>query len=401
MSAVISSRLIVNPTHTSRAFTRVATVGFVLTGVVNTFLGPILPVLAARWGLSDASAGYFFTAQFLGSILGANLSSILLPSRGFRFSIGVAYFLMTAGVGALAVADRRFALMGALVWGIGFGLAIPSTNLLVSNANPSKRASALSILNFCWGLGAVVTPAVIYAAERRNRAFTFVALLSGTLLLFTISLACPSEAKPTPSMEESTGRLEKPSNWRSVAIVGGMFFLYVAIEASVGGWIATLVQRLPIRSGGSWVLAQSLFWGGLLCGRGIAPLALMRVRERRVAIIGLMVAGSGICVLVVSSRWQWITAAGFVVGLGLAAVFPITIALLSRFQDTEKRRAGPMFALAGLGGATMPWLVGAVSTWSGSLHAGLMVPLLGTGALVWLHVIGNQGSHPMQEPQSR
>ncbi|HWS18067.1 MAG TPA: hypothetical protein VN223_08625 [Candidatus Elarobacter sp.] len=39
----------------------------------------------------------------------------------------------------------------------------------------------------------------------------------------------------------------------------------------------------------------------------------------------------------------------------------------------------------------MPLLVGAVSTRYGSLQAGLMVPLLGTGILLWLHAIENTG----------
>ncbi len=35
-----------------------------------------------------------------------------------------------------------------------------------------------------------------------------------------------------------------------------------------------------------------------------------------------------------------------------------------------------VFALASLGGATIPWLVGFISTQIGSLRAGLVVPLI-------------------------
>src|SRR5260370_42065604 len=170
-----------------------------------------------------------------------------------------------------------------------------------------------------------------------------------------------------------------------------MFFLYVAIESSVGGCIATLVERAPSGVGRTWVWAPSLFWGGLLAGRGIVPLLLKRMRERTLALASLVVATAGMCVLVLSSPWQWLTAAGLVVGFGLAAVFPITIALLSRFQAREKRIAGPMFALAGHGGPTMPWPLGVISTSFCSLHTGLIAPLLGSGLLLWLHVIGNDG----------
>jgi fucose permease len=44
--------------------------GFLLIGVVTTLLGPILPMLAAKWHLGDAEAGWLFTAQFTGGIPG-------------------------------------------------------------------------------------------------------------------------------------------------------------------------------------------------------------------------------------------------------------------------------------------------------------------------------------------
>jgi FHS family glucose/mannose:H+ symporter-like MFS transporter len=391
---VILIAAVSNSTRGARRLGAVAYLGFVLTGIVNTLLGPILPVLAARWILSDSRSGYFFAIQFFGSILGVGISTLLLPRRGFRYCLGLAYLLMAVGVSCLALVQLKFALLGTLTLGMGFGLAIPITNVLISNTNQDRRASALSILNFCWGIGAVFAPIALSAAVRRNLSSAFVLCLSGFLLLFAIVLAFLSGGEPSSQNDDPSERGRTQVPWHFAAIVGGMFFLYVAVETSIGGWIATLVERVPSPGAHNWSLAPSLFWTGLLAGRGVAPLILRRVSESRVVMTGLLVAGLAMFVLVVSYRWQLIIAAGFVIGFGLAAVFPITIAQLSRFQNAEKQSAGPMFALAGLGGATMPWLVGAVSTWFGSLQAGLMVPIVGTGALVWLHAIG----HPKKLP---
>ena len=381
-----------------RALTTIASLGFVLTGVVSTFLGPILPAVAQRWALSDSQSGYFFALQFLGSVIGACFSSVLLPARGFRVTISLAHFMMALGVIGLALPQWTSALAATFVFGMGFGLVIPSTNLLISSAHQGRRASALSVLNLCWGLGALLTPAAVYLTVRQAHVDTFVVELSGLLTLQAVSFLLISNKVPPPN----DARVEVPplenSTIRHVAILGGMFFLYVAIEASVGGWIATLAGRFASFTSGGWVLAPSLFYGGLLSGRGLTPLVLLKLRERRLALAGLMIACLGMCALVITSRWQLIGAAGFVVGLGLASVYPITIALLSRFGGKEKRNAGPLFALAGLGGSIMPWLVGVVSTWSGSLQAGLMVPLLATIILLWLHAIENHGSQPLQRP---
>ncbi len=317
-----------------------AYLGFVFTGVVNTFIGPILPDLAVRWHLSDSRSGYFFAAQFFGSILGASMSSLLLPRRGYRFCMGCAYLLMAAGVSGMALPQWSYALAGALVLGFGFGLVIPATNLLVSAANPERRASALSILNLCWGVGAVLAPGAIAVCTRRNHTSAFLLVLSVLLLLLTTALLLIPAPEPWAEKKQPQSRQHTAVPWRSVVITGGMFYLYVAIESSVGGWIATLAKRTSFADAGYWALAPSLFWAGLLVGRGVAPLTLRKMRERRVAVFSLLLAVAGECAIVLSADWKAITAAGFVVGLGLAAVFPITIALLSRFHDAEKRIAG-------------------------------------------------------------
>src|SRR5260370_7320113 len=95
----------------TRTLAMLVHLAFVPTGMVTTFLGPMLPALSLRWQLSDAQAGYFFTAQFLGSMVGVALTSILLPRRGFLFSLAVVYVLMAAGLPALTLTDLSFAFL--------------------------------------------------------------------------------------------------------------------------------------------------------------------------------------------------------------------------------------------------------------------------------------------------
>ncbi|PYV64167.1 MAG: hypothetical protein DMG97_35690, partial [Acidobacteria bacterium] len=49
---------------------------FLLTGIVMTFLGPMLPILSARWSLSDARSGSLIFAQFFSSMFGMFSSGI-------------------------------------------------------------------------------------------------------------------------------------------------------------------------------------------------------------------------------------------------------------------------------------------------------------------------------------
>jgi fucose permease len=79
-------------------------VGFALTGVVTTLLGPILPLFSARWGLSDNQADYLFAAQFVEATAGVLLSGPLALCVGSIRSIAAGFGLIAAGVGALAAA---------------------------------------------------------------------------------------------------------------------------------------------------------------------------------------------------------------------------------------------------------------------------------------------------------
>jgi fucose permease len=68
-----------------------------------------------------------------------------------------------------------------------------------------------------------------------------------------------------------------------------------------------------------------------------------------------------------------------VAGLGLAAVYPITISRLSQEFGRAAARVGSlMFTMANFGGASLPWLVGYSSHRFHDLRVGLVVPLVAT-----------------------
>jgi fucose permease len=70
---------------------------------------------------------------------------------------------------------------------------------------------------------------------------------------------------------------------------------------------------------------------------------------------------------------------GFAIaGLGCSSIYPIYIAWFSKWYGVAAPRlGGVVFSMASLGASAMPWLVGLVSTRTGSLPAGLLVPLIG------------------------
>lgn len=362
--------------------------GFVLTGVVTTILGPMLPVLSARWGLSDARAGYLFTAQFSGSMLGVVGSSFLMSRGGHRISLVLGLGLMALGSATLLATSWTVGILATICFGVGLGLAIPTTNLLVSELNPEKRASALSLINFSWGVGAATCPFFVGALLPMHRTSHLLYGVAALLTLVAVGLARVSFPFVSPAPENVAG--VQTELWRSrwVPILGALFFLYVGSEAGVGGWIATYAQRMAAGTGTMWILMPSFFWAALLLGRATAPLLLRDVAELKMSQFGLVLSTVGVVALLAARNVSVVAIGVSLAGLGFSSVFPIAIATLSRkFGRSASRIAGVMFALAGAGGATLPWLIGYTSTRSGNLQYGLLVPLFGCIVMLILNVL--------------
>jgi len=206
--------------------------------------------------------------------------------------------------------------------------------------------------------------------------------------LVSISLACIR--MPDDSRADSPkAPVFEAKIWtnRFVPVLGALFFIYVGTESSIGGWVASYARRIDSGSGTFWALTPSFFWGALLLGRALAPVLLRRVRETTLASAGLVVASLGVLVLLIANTMSLLVAGASIAGLGLASVFPINIAMLSQwFGETASHVGAMMFALSSLGGATVPWLVGVLSSRFGSLRVGLTIPFLGCITMLFLYL---------------
>jgi MFS transporter, FHS family, glucose/mannose:H+ symporter len=377
---------------TSNVLVALLHIGFVLTGIVNTMLGPLLPLLSARWRLTDLQAGNLFVAQFVGSMVGVTASSLLVTRRGSRFVLILGLLMMGSGSAGLLLTNWGKGILPWFTLGIGLGLTIPTTNLVISELHSHKRAAALSWINLSWGLGAVLCPFLIATLHRWGGSFLFFYGIAGLLLLLATTLTRVKFSFVSTQRDQASAHATGQANWKSryVPIIGAIFFLYVGSESSVGGWIASYAKRaLPGEA--SWILTPAFFWGSLLFGRSIAPAMLRRVPEAWLARAGLVVALFGMVTALAARGTIQLGLSTCLAGLGFSSVFPIAIAALShKFGVMASRVAGLMFNLAGLGGATLPWLVGLTSTRLNSLKAGLFVPIIGCFIMLLLHFLIEQ-----------
>ena len=381
MSAFATPRAVTS----AKALTIAAHASFVPIGIVTVLLSPLLPTLSARWSLNYSQAGALFTAQFLASTVAVMLSGVLIARWGFRFAIKAGLLVIAVSVAALLAGSRVLGMTCIAGYGAGLGLAVPAANLLVSEVNPGRRGAALNLLNFSWSAGAVACPFLVAAATKSHRVPLFLALVAGFSALVAIGIALmPSSiAEPSQTKVAEGAGATIPWKHRSFPILAALFFLYVGTENSFGGWVASYANSLGSMSTAMSVMTPSFFYTALMLGRWVAPLLLRKFEETQVAQAGVLLACAGMAGLVVSHSLQSVMASATTAGLGLSAVYPITISLLSReFGPAASRVGSLMFTSANLGGAFLPWLVGVSSNQLGTLKAGLAVPLI-AGALMY------------------
>jgi len=134
-------------------------------------------------------------------------------------------------------------------------------------------------------------------------------------------------------------------------------------------------------------MMPSFFWSALAVGRGLGTAFLHHFSERRVLRAGYAAAAAGIALTLWAPTLAAVIAGTLITGLSFATMYPITVSQLSqRFGIAARSIGAVMFSLAALGPAVIPWMVGVISHSTGSLRAGMLLPLGATVILFLIHL---------------
>jgi len=408
-----------SPSSSNRKLILAGQIAFLPTGILTTLLGPMLPILIARWALNDTQAGNLFLVQFLASLVGVQLSGVLLTRWGFRPAFLLGLLLMACGVATLSMGSLGLGLASVATYGFGLGLIIPTNNLLIAEigstsasgqtsqassrsgsqdgssdiSRASASASAVSLLNFFWGVGAVLC-SVMVAWTAAHRLLPF---FLGAVALFLVLLALAMRNLPFPaaakSAEAKSAQGSSSSSWREMAkslafwLFAAFFFLYPGAETAVGGWVGSYASRMGSRGAAIASMMPAFFWAALTVGRAFATAFLHHFSERRVLRAGCAAGAAGIALMLCAPALLGVVVGALITGLSFSTLYPITVARFSeRFGVAARRLGALMFSLAAVGPAVIPWMVGVISHATGSLRAGLLLPLGATVILLLIHL---------------
>ena len=357
--------------------------GFAATGVGVALPGALLPLLLRRWALGDARGGLLLFCFFLATTTGA-----LLSLGRMNRSIARGALLTSVGAVWLGFASRDWGFGAIVVYGLGLGIAMTSTSLLISRRFPDERRVEMMRLNLLWAAGACAGPwlalggQALQAGAHAVRPLHVLLGLAAFFAVFALWVWLALENLGTEISESPGDQTVAASRWSFAQIplvLLILVFCSTGIESSTGGWLAAYAQRLG-ETAKTTIGAATAFWVGLLSSRLIYSLrASARLSERIVLPMSAGLASVGLAILTAWPSAAASVIAALMVGLGAGPIYPLLLAIVLRRRETRS-----VFVLAGVGSSALPLATGALSGWVHSLSAGLCVPLAAASMMVVL-----------------
>lgn len=363
---------------------------FFMSGIVTVLIGQVLPIFANKFSLTDLESSWFFPSQFVGSLAGTYFTSRFARRNDYRMATVAGGFAMVAGILLMNLGAFPIVMMGFFINGIGVGMTLPSINMIVLDMSPERTASSLSILNFCWGVGAIVCkPFVDVWSTSESLGLTTI-LLAIPMLVATFLLLSDRTYEPTELGTFGTAaNNDAIAIWRQpIAWFIALFnLIHVGFESGMGGWLTTYTGRLEGAPFFVWASPTLLYFSFFVAGRGAAPILFRFFSERTMLLLGLLTILAGMIVVITADSVRGLSLGSIVAGFGTSWIFPTNVSRFSNeFGPEANRRSAPFFIAGTLGAAISTWLIGFISEVSGNLRWGMYVLMISVILLIVLQI---------------
>jgi FHS family glucose/mannose:H+ symporter-like MFS transporter len=365
-----------------------ACAGMFVFGIVMAILGAIMPSLFAKIQFNKSEAGNLFFTMNLAMLVMSLFFGPIVDRFGFKSFLIICSVLVAFSLILFTAASSYAVILAAAIFlGFGGGGLNGGTNALTSDIHPEKRSSALNLLGIFFGFGALTVPFLV-GAWLEDIGLRYILILATVLslvplfLFLIFSFPKPKHGQGFP-LSHAAHVVKNPLLW----LCGFLLFFQSGNEFTVGGWISTYLHEsfgLTARTA-SFLLAG--YWAAIMGGRLASSKVLRVLRSTNLILLSAMVSLFASILVVVSPSRFLAGLAAVVLGLGFAAIFPTTLAVVGeafpRFSGTA---FSVVFVVATLGGMTSPWLVGKIAH-AYSLKQGMFIPIVNCSMIILIQIL--------------
>jgi MFS family permease len=347
----------------------------------DAILGPLMPFIRGDLRLSYTLASLHFSAFALGAVAMGTLADRITSRVGRRGAFWGGGIGMAAG--ALLVALSPVAagtILGALLMGMLGSLLLITIQAALADRHRLFSSVALTEANVFASGFALLAPLMVGLVTGAGLGWRL-ALFPVLALLAVVGLRYWSV--PFPERAAAHHEPAKATDGRArLPLAYWMFWCLIALETgaewSVVYWGASFLASDSPLSKADAATAMAAFFLAMLIGRVIGS------RLTR-AFPGLLVLAASLGIALVGFPLFWLVPLPlmrvvglFIVGLGLANVYPLGVALATEAAPGQADRASARLSIAaGLSALIAPFILGALADHIGIGQAfGIAIPLL-------------------------
>jgi len=355
---------------------------FLVSGMLVSFLGAILPAWRYHLRADFREVGSYFLFLNLGFLLSAGVAHFLFPRKGVKFALILASGVASGGFLCLALSSLAvtpiWRLPAVLAIGVSAGLMNAGLFQTISPLYRHDRAATLNVAGAMFGLGCLITALMVAGTY-------FVYNVPSILILFALlpGFYAGIWAKAKIPWDQVVHQLPISQVLRDFRNPGAILFSLVLFfqfgnEWSMAGWLPLfLIRRLGISPATS-LLMLALFWAALLVGRIASQVVLKRMNHGLLMLVSIVSALLGTIVLASTNNGFGAVMGILFVGAGFASIYPLVVEkIANRFPYYHPGFYNGIFSLGITGGLLAPWMLGYMAQAWG-IRAVMIVPMLGT-----------------------
>jgi MFS family permease len=358
-----------------------AVVTFVLAGLLCGSMTVRIPALSDKLGLSEASIGITLLLWGLGALITMQSMRGVMARFGSRSILRVGAPLSAIALAMLALAPTfPLLLVATVLFGMAFGAVDVAMNAQGSTVERAYGRPLMNGMHAGWCVGAISSgllgTAAIAAGLSLTVHLTLIALITLPLMIFVSRTYLPDSV--TVNARTTTRRRMPPV----VYLLGVIAFCAFMVEGTVADWNGLFLRDILGAPEALAALGYPIFEAGMLIGRLTGDRVQARFGARGMIVTAGLASAATFSVVITASSALVALSAMLFVGLAVATVSPMAMSL----AGSAVANPGPAIAQTGaMGYAGLllgPVLIGFLSDLA-TLRVGLGIAVV-LGVLIAL-----------------
>jgi fucose permease len=315
-----------------------------LFGITMVVVGTINNFIMVEFGVDKLFIGLCASVLASGILLGSFVFGPVADRLGYKPVMLAGVVLILIGLlGIIYTSVVPLIPYLFFLIGLGGGMINGVTNVIVAALFPENSSAYLSLLGVFYGIGALGFP--LTTSVLLDSGLTYQSILSVVSLFLLIPLGlvalvrfpkCP-HAKPIP-MKQYFGFFTKPA----ILLVGLFLFFQSAVEAIVPVWTPTYLKETFLVSYDKGLYAITISALGITLTRLALSQILKKTSPYRVVFISMITIIGGALLLEFGNSFYLGLVGIAMMGIGLAASFPVMLSFTAGFFPSN---AGTAFSM--------------------------------------------------------